>query len=282
MIENDPLNSRLYQIIGPMFIFTFLLAAYTALNTQFQSESIVTLFIGITLLLITIGGTIILYIQASLRARNLEDRRERAMHNDPSLLAREQPVPDDVILPIPFTIKSRFKPSIFLLIISVLFAAYLLFFVGIAMGGWQKIAAYNEFLAALSIPFAFVLFILVIVFIVIWRMGADQIFVTEIGISRSNSSWYSRYTIMRWDEMRVFTIIGSNKPGHVQVYELANSEKVLRFARLPCKSLSSSYKPTISYNEYDQQMRALLNLIAAKTSLSLYDLRTLHPPFFIN
>lgn len=124
MIENDPLNSRLRQIMAPMLIFAFLLEAYTALRVHFHSQSVVTFFIGIALLLITIAGTIILYIQASLRTRNLEDRRERAMHNDPSLLAREQPVPSDAILPIPFIIKMRFKPSRSFLITGILIIVY--------------------------------------------------------------------------------------------------------------------------------------------------------------
>lgn len=114
-----------------------------------------------------------------------------------------------------------------------------------------------------------------------WRSDKDQIFVTDSGISHGNLYSYSRYPIMRWDEMRVFTIIGSNKRGRVQVYELANPEKVLRFICLPRRSLFSSYKPTVSYDEYDQQIQALLNLIAAKTGLPLYDLRISHPPFFI-
>ena len=34
-----------------------------------------------------------------------------------------------------------------------------------------------------------------------------------------------------------------------------------------------NHKPSIPFNEYEQQMDALLSVIAAKTNLPLYDLR---------
>ena len=106
---------------------------------------------------------------------------------------------------------------------------------------------------------------------------------TEEGLSVSREA-FGNAERMRWDEARLFAISPDKRLGSpCTYYELADSRTVVKWVRLPRSShfslldAASLSKPTTSFEEYDRQMDALHGLIAAKTGLSLYDLRRARP-----
>ena len=80
---------------------------------------------------------------------------------------------------------------------------------------------------------------------------------------------------MLWSEARLFAIRGADKLGSPALeYELASATKVLTWRHLRhSRRWWSFYKPPLSFEEYEQQMAHLLEFIAAKTNLPLYDVR---------
>ena len=85
---------------------------------------------------------------------------------------------------------------------------------------------------------------------------------------------------IRWRNARLFATCPCNlweKRAYAPtIYELAGPNTVVRWERLRRKmpfTFAWLCKPSIPFDEYDQQMDALLSVIAAKTGLPLYDLR---------
>src|SRR5262249_36848797 len=70
-------------------------------------------------------------------------------------------------------------------------------------------------------------------------------------------------------------ILHQMKYPHPIVYELSSAHDVVRWAwmRQNNRRVIFFAQPTVSAEEYERQMQALLSLIAAKTGLPLYDLR---------
>jgi hypothetical protein len=75
-----------------------------------------------------------------------------------------------------------------------------------------------------------------------------------------------------WEEARLFAI---TRGRHATVsFELASSQASAPWVWVRPGTLSARlFEPTIPQYEYDRQMEALLAIVAAKTGLSLYDLR---------
>jgi len=89
----------------------------------------------------------------------------------------------------------------------------------------------------------------------------DAVKTSIMGITRS----------IGWDDIDVFCTHAHEKTGEPEAIELSNaSTKVVILWPHPGTRRSS---PSLSYEEDDRQMEALLSLIAAKTGLLLVDLR---------
>jgi len=66
---------------------------------------------------------------------------------------------------------------------------------------------------------------------------------------------------------------GRQKSGASITYELSSARNIVRWTWFLRKTSWVDLGPTISHDEYNRQMQALLSLVAAKTGLQLYDLR---------
>ena len=105
MKRNDPYTRIQRQQLSTPGI-TILLLTVTALFEVFNPRN--DLFLKVSFLvppaMLLIVGVFTLF-RYRLNLKRLDQRRERALQGDRSLLAKEQPLPDPHILPIPTTIK---------------------------------------------------------------------------------------------------------------------------------------------------------------------------------
>jgi len=63
------------------------------------------------------------------------------------------------------------------------------------------------------------------------------------------------------------------KPRRPKIYELANSESVVRWFWIPCDVfILYPLRPAVTQEQHDQQTRAVLAYVAAKTHLPLCDI----------
>lgn len=104
----------------------------------------------------------------------------------------------------------------------------------------------------------------------------EQITVTERGLIKVGL--LRKVHSVSWEEAQLFAIdgvSGSMKYPHPIVYELSSMHDVVRWVwmRRSNRRVIFISQPTVSVEEYKRQMQALLSLIAARTGLSLYDLR---------
>jgi hypothetical protein len=77
-----------------------------------------------------------------------------------------------------------------------------------------------------------------------------------------------------WREARLFAIRSARPGAPATRYELASPNKVVTFGRARRARWWALYRPIIPWAEYDAQMDALLDVIAARTGLPLYDVRS--------
>lgn len=79
---------------------------------------------------------------------------------------------------------------------------------------------------------------------------------------------------IRWNEAKLLAIRGGGKPGDpAREFELSYAQNTLVWKYLRPNRWRSFYKPPMPRDEYEQQMTRVLEYIAAKTNLPLYDVR---------
>ena len=209
----------------------------------------------------------------------VDKRRQHAMQGDRSLLAQEQPMPNDQALLLPATMRLRIKKRFIFNIFIVPILIALLIFAVIA------------FINSNDLPFMLIFFgilfgIILLSFIVMFVALSIQlktrlnygIEVTQEGLTTYFSG---NARTIRWNEAQLFAITGADKPRRPQMYELANSSTVARWIIPPCQTFYYSLEPEVPYEEYVRQMHALLEFIEAKTHLPLYDLREHKPGWYM-
>lgn len=188
-------------------------------------------------------------------------------------LADHQPDPDATTLTLPITIRLRPRwpvlvgMDVFLVLMAGLYAV---------ASGLIEMPPYGQpdFLAV------FVLAILTLIFVVALftqRTEANGLTVSEEGLKMRLASSSPDTYVIRWSEARLFAITVGRKqrPGQVG-YMLAapGPGKFVTWPRL-CNPPQwySTHEPSMPFAEYDQQIQALLSLVAARTGLPLRDLR---------
>ena len=209
--------------------------------------------------------------------KRLEQRRQRAAKGDQSLLAVEQPVPNTMALPLSSTIGQRPKWGALLLLPGILLplmavVAFLLIF---SPPNGQALPQSIVFILAGILLIATLLFCGLLIAL-IYARGREQITVTEHGLIKVGL--LRKVHSVSWQEARLFAIdgmYGAKKYPHPIVYELSSAFDVVRWAwmRRSNRRVIFFAQPTVSAEEYERQMQALLSLIAARTGLPLYDLR---------
>lgn len=203
--------------------------------------------------------------------KRVDQRRALARQGDQSLLATQQPVPNESALQLPTTIRLRWKPHFFLSFIAITavlstIALVVIFFVS---GRSNPVS-----LLIFGIILAITLLIFIVNGMILTRkMKAVTPYQVEANQNGLIVLFNTHVTIINWKEAQLFAVSGINKPRRPKMYELSNPEIVARWMWLPRKMYPFfPLEPELPYDEYDRKMQALLEFIEAKTHLPLYDL----------
>lgn len=213
------------------------------------------------------------FIQQGQYWKRFEQRRIRAAPGDQILLAAGQPAPDSPSLQLPTIIKLRLSKRFVLIgVIEVL--------VVVLVGGYLVYPLMrNHFSSGLFIVIglflALFLIMMGVAFAMISRQLSQQLDITEDGLT---SRYMGTVGSIRWGEATLFATyaaFGAQKSKAVSTYELSGANSVVKWTWYKYKGKNSfmGIRPTIPIDECNQQMQALLSLVAAKTGLPLYDLR---------
>jgi len=207
--------------------------------------------------------------------KRIEQRRFAAARGEYTLLAIEQPWPQEAPMLLSPVIVLRRSREFFLLLTALLSALALL----MALYFTGALIIYNDLSLFSSNPFL-VFFVLFLLFALIplavvfaQRSSGQEITVTEGGVTVHDN--HQTHTVL-WQEARLFAMyntLGAQKSGAAVTYELSSARDIVRWTWVLRKTYWVGLEPTISHDEYNWQMRALLSLVAAKTGLLLYDLR---------
>lgn len=206
------------------------------------------------------------------RYQRFEQRRHEAAGGNTLLvgLATEQPAPDESALVLPLTIRLTPRWTTIFSWSAVLWIPSALYFSLVSPGSVRS--------NLLLIVFASTAISASVAGCLIW-VGYHycKIEVTEEQLVVQQAK--SRKSI-KWQDARLFAIFPAHllsKKAYMPInYELSGVYEIVRWPRVRQTmpfTLSKLVKPTIPFNEYEQQMDALLSVIAAKTHLPLYDLR---------
>jgi len=203
--------------------------------------------------------------------KRIEQRRFAAVQGDRTLLAAEQPMLYATSMAMPMTIKLRYSKEFYLLmtgatlLMALLSAAILPLY-----DNGPLLFTSNRLLFFLVIFLILVVLILVILAI----LGRQQIEVTESGLTARYAGKVSGIT---WNEARLFAMYGAfgvQKSGAALIYELSSAGAIVRWTWVRRKTYFVGLEPTVSIDEHYGQMQVLAELVAAKTGLPLYDLRS--------
>lgn len=246
-----------------------------AMDARFTSDSILQ-FVHVLLIpslpLIVLPSLVLWVLPAAYRYQAYLEAAWRG--DDTQLpLADHQPEPDVSTLTLPITIRWRPRWHVFLGmdVLFVLMACLYAFAYGLTdshpSGQLDTLAVFA--LGLLALFFVVALFT--------QRNAGYEITVSEEGMRMHGGNWPPDMYAIKWSEARLFAIaVGRKKrPGEV-VYTLAapGPGKFVNWARLyQLPRWYTVLEPAAPFAEYDQQMQALLSLVAARTRLPLRDLR---------
>ena len=198
--------------------------------------------------------------------RRIEPRRLAAAQGDPALLADEQPTPDAAALTLPVTFRlSLSKAQLVYLaafpeLVVVLYSIYGWLIIGIPL--WLSVLLWT----------ALVSFLMAVVFVT----SRQVLEVTEVGV-RLRASPVAFGGLVRWNEAQLFAVYnapGVLRSGATLTYELASASSIVRWTHiLRPNALGLHRDPGMPLAEHTQAMKALCQVIAARTELPLYDLR---------
>lgn len=268
MIKDDPQRKQMHlsllALILDIAIFCLLL-----LEQIFSPKHPgLTLFLLITMIF-SVGLLSFAIISRTYLWRRLDKRRERVMQGDTSLLAHEQPVPDAFAVPVPAYIHLRSRWQIIAVFFGIIALVILIaFFIIPPLTGNTQTLTY----IMLGAIFGITLLALAVGFIITYiQLKSNSYYAIEISPEGLTTYYNGKVRTVYWYEARVFAII-SGKKGRLPTYELASTRTVARWIQLPHRSWYF-YKTEVPYEQYKQQMSALLGYIAARTNLPLYDLR---------
>ena len=206
--------------------------------------------------------------------RKQDKRRQQAANSDQNLIAEQQPIQNTTPLPLPLAIAQRIARGwTVVFIVAVILLAVPL--IGIAFG----LASNITDLLLIFILFVIIggVFALFVAFPII--RGYQTLVVDEQGISVRIG--FGRTHYIRWDEAKLFTISAFYKPGYTintemrrlpEYYEVSSTNDVVRWRWVRIRNFVA-IEPALPVAEYDRQMQAVLALVAAKTGLTLYDVR---------
>jgi hypothetical protein len=227
----------------------------------------------------------ILYVFVVRTWKRFDQKRQAAAQGDQSLLATEQPVPDAQAVSLPLTIRMRSNRRLLITMTITLFASLLIpFIIGLVFGLQARVtpppthpAHVGILLIILGVWALISLLVVGIMYAILYIKAREQVTLTDYGILVSGIT--PRLQSIPWSEARLFAIANPSnfkyfKDRQPMILEVASEHNLVRWTWLPLKSFRSGFAvPVLPPEEYDQQMRGVLSVIAAKTGLPLYDLR---------
>ncbi len=275
MKRNDPYTRIQRQQLSSMGILILLLtvvAIFEAFNPRNDLFAKVIFLVPYVMLLIVGAFAIFRY---RLNLKRLDQRRERALQGDRSLLAREQPLADPTMLPLPTTIKlDQSRRAVVFLGLVIAFVVFISFVIGIVAGSSQShhSLSHDALLLTVLIILGGAMVALLVALVLIFFLMRRQLIFTIIVDERGLSSTYQGITSsITWSDARLFAVLNPEKPSMMRFYELSNEHTVVRWVNMPARLLFRRGE-TMVYIEYRRNVQALLAFIVARTGLPLYDL----------
>jgi len=275
MIKNDPQRLALRRSARVIIIFSILLLILAVINYFIPSSSGQRSFSLPLLYLIAMFFFLAVLALVFYTVKRLDKRRALAIQGDQRMLATEQPVPNVNALPLPISIELR-PPNRFYyiwlgaIIVGGLIGGFIvsfLFHTGNHTGNHSSLIV---LIIVLAISIAVLILLFAILFFILRKQMRYQVHVDEQGISVSYSKITTR---VDWNTARLFTVNAVKKPRRPRVYELANEDTLVRWMWVQ-RDITPLYifRPTIPQEEFDRQMQGLLEVVAGKTHLPLYDI----------
>jgi hypothetical protein len=227
-------------------------------------------------LIIVVGAAVNIFLVPTVHRFNRQFQVGR--HGDYAALplAPVQPTPDAMALALPTTItmRSRWPAKILGAIIASLMVALGVAFFSLSFTVPIAITNPSESDIAIFIPTGVTCFFVIFALAVGFRPERKTLEITETGIYHRQTGHPDQS--IQWQDVRLFAIAASrgskSNPPQV-VYTLASPEAFVMWGRIHRLDWNAYERPTAPFEEYNQQMEALLSLIAARTGLPLYDLR---------
>lgn len=199
-------------------------------------------------------------------------RRQQAARGEQSLIASFQAAPDATAISLPTTIIQRTVKdwTIYLIIAALLLLALFAFLI-------YQLILQSTFADKLLTLFMFVFIIGIFANYLVAPVvrGYQRLTVDESGISVQVG--FGRIHRMCWEDARLFAAsTGYRSSSSIKqfptFYELSNANEVVRWRWVRTRGFIA-IEPTLRIDEYDRQMQAVLSFVAAKTKLTLYDVR---------
>ena len=215
----------------------------------------------------------------AIRWRRMHTLRQRAVSEGMHAgvpFARPQPLPLAEALPLPITITlqpQRFRVVAFTVLVGLVY----ILFMSATSGSVFDLHSYRPIILFLGLFYGVV---------VSWRLYlSQQIIVSPDGLLVCHpildwwvTNWQVGERFLSWSDARLFAIRSSQPGTPATRYELSSPTRVVAFGRARRSRWWALYRPVIPWEDYDFQMDALLDVIAAKTGLPLYDVRSERSP----
>ena len=275
MIKNDPqrlaLRKSARAIIIVSILFIILAVIFYFLPSSSGQRSFNLPFLYLIAMFFFLAALALVFYTV----KRLDKRRSLAVLGDQSMLATEQPVPNVNALPLPISIELRPPNRFYYIWLGAIIVGGLtggvivpfLFHTGNHTGNHSSLIV---LIIVLAILVAVLILMLAILFFILRKQMRYQVHVDEQGISVSYSKITTR---VDWNTARLFTVNAVKKPRRPRVYELANEDTLVRWMWVQ-RDITPLYifRPTIPQEEFDRQMQGLLEVVAGKTHLPLYDI----------
>ncbi len=271
MRKNDPIK-RQYLFLLVYAIFFVLDMGYVVFQSYRNGRAIFP-FEAVLFFVV-----LVLYGVAANSIRRLtkrtEERRQRALSGDQSLLAHHQPVPDENVLPLPTTLTMKLSMRFQFVVVGFVLAIFAIAFIIMATfidGKLLSKPLFWIFAAVMFVIIVAVLFASVGFSKLLWnRLMKQEIIVQGPGIT---THYYGKSTTVLWNDIQCFDVWGG-KTKRFLSFEIIGKDSVVRWI-VPKSRFRAIYpfRPTIPYDEYCKKMEALEQLVVAKTGQPLYDLR---------
>jgi flagellar basal body-associated protein FliL len=215
-----------------------------------------------------------LFALLSVLFTKADKRRALALQGDQSILAMEQPVSNANALVLPLTIELRpgrtyFPFFVGLVIIGGFIAGFIAYFSSTKNNTGHQ-ASLLVVIIIVAVILAVLILLVALFYFILRRQMRYQVQVDEQGIEVR----YNRITTrVNWNEARLFTVNAVKKARRPKTYELASTDTIVRWTWIP-GDITPLFmlKPTIPQQDYDRQMQSLLEVVAGRTHLPLYDI----------